>query len=290
MKQIVIISGKGGTGKTTVLASFAALADKAVLADCDVDSANLYLLLHPADDFQEEFWGAHVAVRDADKCTRSGECERLCRFDAITVDAISETACEGCGLCVVACPSGALHLEAVVNGVVFSGRSEYGPMVHARLKPAAENSGKLVSRVRQVAENAALEAGSEYILIDGPPGIGCTVTASLVDVDMAIVVTEPTLSGMHDMERVVTLADHFGISPAVIVNKYDINLENTAAIESYCAERDLPVLAKLPFDDAVVTANANQVPMVVHDDGPVSMGLRDAWAQVCHVMQPTTTP
>ena len=280
MKQLLVISGKGGTGKTTVLASLAALAKGAVLADCDVDAANLYLLLHPRSEGTEDFWGAKIAVRDPDQCTRCGECERRCRFDAITVDAVREANCEGCGLCVLVCPQQALRLEPIVNGVLYSGTTAYGPMVHARLKPAAENSGRLVSRVRQVAEDIALRDGHDLVLLDGPPGIGCTVTASLVDVDLAVVVTEPTLSGMHDMERVVTLAGHFGIPVAVIINKHDINTENTAAIEGFCADRLIPVAARLPFDDVVMAANANQKPLVEYDDGPVSQALREAWPRL----------
>lgn len=172
MKQMVVLSGKGGTGKTTVLASFAALAQNKVLADCDVDAANLYLLLHPDQEGQEEFRGAKIVVRDLERCTRCGECERRCRFQAITTEAIKEANCEGCGLCVLACPRQALRLETVTNGTLFTGPTAYGPMVYARLKPGAENSGRLVTRVRQESENLALREGYGLILLDGPPGIG----------------------------------------------------------------------------------------------------------------------
>lgn len=280
MKQVVVVSGKGGTGKTTVLASFAALAQGKVLADCDVDAANLYLLLHPRQEAQEEFYGAKVAVRDPERCIRCGECERRCRFDAITVEAIQEANCEGCGLCVLVCPRQALRLETVANGVLFRGLTAYGPMVYARLKPAAENSGRLVTRVRQEAENLALREGYGLILLDGPPGIGCTAIASLVDADLAVVVTEPSLSGMHDMARVVQLAQQLGVPVAAIINKTDINRENSAALADYCRSRDLPVLARLPFDEVVVSANAAQVPLVEYNDGPVSQGIRQAWERL----------
>jgi len=288
MKQVLVISGKGGTGKTTVLASFAVLASDAVLADCDVDAANLYLLLHPEEGTREEFLGAKVAVRDPERCTRCGECERRCRFEAITVDQITEASCEGCGLCVLACPEQALRLETVANGVLFSGHTAYGPMVHARLRPAAENSGRLVTRVRQEAETIALREGLPLVLLDGPPGIGCTVTASLADTDLAVVVTEPTLSGMHDMQRVMDLARHFGVPLAVIVNKWDINPRNSAAIASHCLDSGIPLLAHLPFDEIVMSANAMQTPLVEYDDGPVSQGIRRAWARLQHILNHET--
>jgi len=278
MKKILVISGKGGTGKTFFTASLACLAgNKKVMVDCDVDAANLYLLLHPRETATEDFPGAKVAVRATELCTRCGACERRCRFGAITVETVHETRCEGCGLCVLACPQEALTLETVVNGVLITGATDYGPMVYARLHAGAENSGRLVTRVRQEAENLALREGRPLILLDGPPGIGCTVTASLVDTDLAIVVTEPTLSGIHDLERVVELAAQLRLRSAVIINKADISPGNTAAIERYCEGNDLPVLAQLPFDDIVVQANARQQPLVTVDDGPVAGGIRTAW-------------
>jgi MinD superfamily P-loop ATPase len=280
MKQIVTLSGKGGTGKTTVLASFAALAKNTALADCDVDAANLYLLLHPEAAEAEEYAGAKIAVRDEAKCVHCGECERRCRFDAITTQSVSATACEGCGLCVLACPQKALRLQTVVNGVVYQGMTAYGPMVHAHLRPAAENSGRLVTLVRQRAEAAAHRGGHSLLLMDGPPGIACTATASLVDTDLAVVVTEPSLSGMHDMVRIVQLAQQLRVPVAAIINKADINPGNAAEITAFCAANDIPVVARLPFDDVVVKANAAQAPLVEYDQGPVSQGLREAWEQV----------
>jgi len=277
LSQLTVVSGKGGTGKTTVLGSFAALAENAVLADCDVDAANLHLLLHPQVRQQEEFWGAKVAVRDAARCDGVGECERGCRFGAITTQAVDPLACEGCGLCVLACPNDALRLEQIVNGHTYMSDTRYGPLVHAKLLPAAESSGRLVTRVRQLAEDIALRDGQRVALIDGPPGIGCTATAALADVDLALIVTEPTLSGIHDMERVIGLIQHFGLPVAVIINKADINEANAGRIGGFCRQHDIPVLAELPFDDVVTRAIVAQVPLVEYDDGPVSQGIRAAW-------------
>lgn len=283
MKQIAIISGKGGTGKTTVCASFAALAGRKALADCDVDAANLYLLLSPREQDSEELLGATVAVRDDGKCTGCGECERRCRFGAIRVDALDETKCEGCGLCVLACPIDALRLEPRVNGTLFTSVTDYGPMVYARLRPGGENSGRLVTRVRQEVEKVAQRDQLPLVLLDGPPGIGCSVTASLVDTDFAVVVTEPSLSGRHDLERVVELAGRLGVPVGLIVNKADINAANTAALCEFCAKQNIPLLARVPYDEAVVRANARQKPLVLADEGPAAQAVRQAWDRLQQV-------
>jgi len=280
LKQVTVVSGKGGTGKTTVVASFAALASNKVLADCDVDASNLHLVLHPEIRQRYEFYGAKVAVRDAAKCQKAGECERRCRFQAITVEQIDVLACEGCGLCVEVCPHGALRLRAVMNGEYYLSDTKYGPMAHAKLLPAGESSGRLVTIVRQQAENLAMAGGHELVIIDGPPGIGCTAVASLAEVDLALVVTEPTLSGIHDMERVVRLAQHFRLPAAVIINKADLSLENAQRIRAFCAEQGVPVVGEMPFDSAVTRSIAAQTPLVEFDDGPASQGVRAAWARL----------
>jgi MinD superfamily P-loop ATPase len=280
LKQIAVLSGKGGTGKTTVLASFAALSRRAVLADCDVDAANLHLLVSPEVREQSEFWGAKVAVRDPGRCRQVGECERRCRFGAITTDKVDVRACEGCGMCVLVCPNNALRLEPTVNGHCYLSDTPYGPMAHARLVPAGESSGRLVTRVRQMAEEAALDSGRDLVLIDGPPGIGCTAVASMAEVNLVVIVTEPTLAGMHDMERVVTLAQHFALPVAAIINKADINEANALQIRAFAADNGIPILAELPFDEVVVRAIASQTPLVLFGDGPVSAGIRRAWEQI----------
>ncbi len=276
-KQLTIVSGKGGTGKTTVLGSFAVLAKNKVLADCDVDAANLYLLLHPQVEEQIDFYGAKVAVRDEDKCIHCGMCELRCRFDAITSEDVDQLACEGCGLCTLVCPVHALTLETVKSGEFYLSDTQYGPMAHAKLVPGGESSGRLVTMVRQKAEDVAFREGKELILIDGPPGIGCTATASLADVDLALIVTEPTLSGMHDMERVVQLTDHFGHSTAVIINKADLNLENSAHIRVFAGEHGIPVVGEIPFDETVTHAIAAGKPLVEFSDGPAASAVRAAW-------------
>jgi len=277
MRQMTVVSGKGGTGKTTVLGSFAALSENKVLADCDVDAANLHLLLHPDIEVRSDFYGAKIAVRDEEKCVRCGMCELRCRFDAITSEEVDELACEGCGLCTLVCPAHALTLETIKSGEYYLSATKYGPMAHAKLMPGGESSGRLVTVVRQQAEDLALRDGRYLILIDGPPGIGCTATASLTDVDLALVVTEPTLSGMHDMERVVQLIEHFGHRCAVIINKVDLNPENSASIREFVLEHGVPVVGEIPFDETVTHAIAAGRPLVEFSNGPAASAVREAW-------------
>jgi MinD superfamily P-loop ATPase len=277
VKQLVVLSGKGGTGKTTTLASFAALSGSSILADCDVDAANLHLLLSPHVRRQGDFQGAKLVHRDVDKCTRCGACERGCRFDAITTESIAEAHCEGCGLCVLLCPEEALRLEPHTNGTWYESMTRYGPLVHAVLRPGGENSGRLVYEVRNRAERLAQGRGVSSVLLDGPPGIGCTVIASVVDTDLAVMVTEPTLSARHDLERVVELARGFSVPVAVIVNKADINPAQVTQLREYCGREELPLLAELPYDADVMAANAEQTPLVLYSQGPAATGLREAW-------------
>ena len=228
--------------------------------------------------------GAKVVKRDEDLCARCGICEDTCRFDAITAEEIDELACEGCGACVLTCPADALVLEPIEVGNWFIGQSKYGPMAHARLHPAGESSGRLVTLVRQKAEDLAYANDLGLILIDGPPGLGCTTTAALADVDLALIVTEPSLSGIHDMERQVQLIKHFGLPAAVIINKWDINAENSAQLRKYCEEQDLPLLGEIPFDTTVTHALTAQQPLVEFNDGPAAQAMREAWTRTAELL------
>jgi len=254
LKQITVISGKGGTGKTTLTASFAALAGNVVVADCDVDAPNLHMLLKPEVMSTQEFKGGKKASIDETKCTKCGECEKNCRFGAIKALKVDRVLCEGCSVCAYVCPAGAVELREEVSGYAYVSKTAYGFMSHARLSPGEENSGKLVSIVRQNARNIAEDNGVEVVLNDGPPGIGCPVIASLSGVDVGVVVVEPTLSGIHDMERALKLLDHFQVFPVICINKYDINVDNAQKIEAFCKDNDVDVAGKISYDQLVLKA------------------------------------
>jgi len=221
MKQITVLSGKGGTGKTTITAAFAVLAKKAVVADCDVDAPNLHMLLHPEILETKEFRGSKIAVINESKCVKCGACREKCRFDAITQDlTVDPFSCEGCGACTIVCPVNAVTLTERISGYAYISKIKYGFMAHALLNPGESNSGKLVTLVRQNAKLLAEKEGSNLIIIDGPPGIGCPVIASVTGVDAGLVVTEPTMSGIHDLKRALQLLEHFNVQPFVCVNTY----------------------------------------------------------------------
>jgi len=262
VKELVVISGKGGTGKTSIVGSFAALAENAVLADCDVDAADLHLILKPEISESHEFYGMKKAYINREKCTECGECERLCNFKAIKDFKVIDIACEGCGVCFHACPTGAVEMKDHVAGHWFVSETKYGPMVHAKLGIAEANSGLLVSKVKERAANIAQQDGRELILVDGPPGIGCPVIASLGNANAVLLVTEPTLSGIHDMERVLELAKHFGVQPLILINKYDINMDNTLRIEEYCKKENIKAVGKLPYDEVFTKAQVHKQPVI----------------------------
>jgi MinD superfamily P-loop ATPase len=284
MKEVVVLSGKGGTGKTSVVGSLAALSRGKVLADCDVDAADLHLLLKPRVKKETEFWSGQVACIDEERCTQCGLCQELCRFDAIKDLKVDPVSCEGCGFCFHICPAEAITMEENLSGYWFISDTRYGPLVHARLGIAQENSGKLVAQVRQQAKQIAEERNLDYIISDGPPGIGCPVISSLSGANLALLVTEPTLSGIHDLERVLGVCRHFGIMAIVCINKYDLNEENTRQIESYCLSQEIRVAARIPFDNAVTEAMVRGVPVVEYSDGKVSREIEKLWGGISQIL------
>jgi MinD superfamily P-loop ATPase len=288
MKQLVILSGKGGTGKTSVVAAFAHLASQEipiVLADADVDAANLELVLAPTRLEEHIFMGGQVAIIDPDKCQPCGTCYDVCRFDAIVpgddyyrVDAL---ACEGCASCVTQCPEGAIHSEEQQAGLWFRSDTRFGPLFHAHLFAAQENSGKLVTMVKQQGRLLALDEGRELLIVDGPPGIGCPVISASAGADLALLVVEPTVSGIHDLERVLGTVTHFRVPALVCINKADLNPSQTAAIEAFCAAQGIEVVGELPFDTVVTEAMVQGQPVTAYQpDGAMTAALRKAWTQI----------
>ena len=255
MKQIVVLSGKGGTGKTVMTGALAALVDNKVMVDCDVDAADLHLLLTPKVVERHEFKSGHKARIDERACVRCGRCLEVCRFGAVTKRlSIDASSCEGCGLCARVCPAAAIAMEENLCGEWFVSQTRFGTMVHAQLGIGEENSGKLVAQIRQKAKEIAKEFVRDWVIIDGPPGIGCPVMASLSGVDAVLLVTEPSCSGLHDAGRVIDLGKHFKIPVHLVVNKWDINPVVTEQIEKYCTDNGVVVAGRLPFDRAVVDA------------------------------------
>jgi MinD superfamily P-loop ATPase len=277
MKEVIVLSGKGGTGKTTIVGSFAALAKGKVLADCDVDAADLHLLLSPSERQRSEFWSGQVAHIDDDTCTQCGLCQELCRFNAIRDFRVDPVSCEGCGFCSHICPVEAISMKENMSGYWFVSDTRYGPLVHAKLGIAQENSGKLVAVVRQQAKKIAENEGKELIISDGPPGIGCPVISSLSGASLALLITEPTLSGMHDLERVLGVCQHFGVPAQVCINKYDLNEENTRQIESQCLSEGFEIAGRIPFDNIVTQSIVQGVPVVEYSDGKVTQEIERMW-------------
>jgi MinD superfamily P-loop ATPase len=280
MKEIVVLSGKGGTGKTSIVASFAALAQNKVLADCDVDAADLHLLLKPKVKEEKEFWSGQVAFIDEDKCTECGLCQELCRFGAIKDFKVDHVSCEGCGFCHQVCPVDAIAMKDSMSGHSFISETKYGYLCHARLGIAQENSGKLVALVRQNAKLIADREDLDHIITDGPPGIGCPVISSLSGASLALLVTEPTLSGIHDLERVIGVCRHFGIPVLVCVNKFDLNEDNTNRIVSYCGKEGIEMAARISFDNVMTEAIVHGLPVVEYCDNKITQQIKELWRTV----------
>ncbi|MFC1912008.1 ATP-binding protein [Chloroflexota bacterium] len=285
MKEVVILSGKGGTGKTSIVGSFAAIAQNKIMTDCDVDAADLHLLLNPSVKEENEFWSGQVAVIDEEKCIQCDLCSNICRFDAISDYKVAPISCEGCGFCLHVCPVEAITMNECLVGHWFISDTKYGPLVNARLGIAQENSGKLVALVRQHAKELAEKNGLDYVISDGPPGIGCPVISSLSGVSLALLVTEPTLSGIHDLQRVLGVCQHFGIPALVCINKYDLNDENTIAINDYCREKGVDVAAMIPFDNAVTEAMVKGISVVEYSEGRVTREIRTLWQRITKILE-----
>jgi len=285
MNEIVILSGKGGTGKTSLSAAFATISNKTVVADCDVDAANLHLILNPANYFERNFTTGYTAVIEYSTCTNCGLCIDYCRFDAISFQqekvTISEISCDGCKLCSRVCPSHSIQMIPSDKSRWYIGNYRNGKMVHARLSPGEENSGKLVNVVRENARKTAQETGWETIIIDGPPGTGCPVISSVTGTNTAIIVSEPTNSGFHDMKRVLEITANFNVKSIVVINKYDLNEIITSRIESWCNENNIPVAGKIPFDEQIVEAMINcQSITEWKPESEVSKEITRIWKQI----------
>lgn len=285
MRELVIISGKGGTGKTSLTAAFSSLAENNVLCDADVDAADLHLLMQPEIQQRTDFLGGSIAEIKQDRCNQCGHCREVCRFDAIDenfdVDPIQ---CEGCGVCVDLCPEQAIAFPVQKCGEWYISDTRFGPMVHARLGIAEENSGKLVSLIRKETQQLAEQGGKGLILTDGPPGIGCPVIASITGASALVIVVEPTVSGLHDMERVADLAAHFRIPGMIVVNKFDLNQEMTRDVEDRAVERNMALLGRVPFDSVFTRSMVQGVNIFEYEEsGPTQDAVKEIWKKIIHM-------
>jgi MinD superfamily P-loop ATPase len=286
LKQLAILSGKGGTGKTTVAAAFAHLASRElsiVIADTDVDAANLELVLDPVKQEEHDFVGGKAAAIVSGRCTACGTCAEVCRFDAVrpgTTYRVDPLACEGCAACYYRCPAEAIQMVEQRDGQWFRSSTRFGPLFHAHLFAGRENSGKLVTLVKQRARLLAQDTGAALLLVDGPPGIGCPVISACAGADLALHVVEPTLSGIHDLERVMATTDHFAVPSLVAINKADLNVARADEIAAFCASRDMELVSRIPYDNVVTQAMVRGQPVTAYSDGPVAAALNDTWERV----------
>lgn len=282
MRELVVLSGKGGTGKTSITAAFASLAKNMVLCDADVDAADLHLILEPDFKIKSDFQGGNEAIINKDKCTECGRCIEVCRFDAVKdTFEIDHIECEGCGVCVDLCPEQAIDFPKSLCGQWYISDTRFGPMVHAKLGIAQENSGKLVALVRQEAKKIAIKQNLDLILTDGPPGIGCPVIASIGQATAILIIAEPTVSGLHDMERVGELSRHFNIPAMVCINKYDLNFDQTKKIEELAQKDGIAVVGKIPFD-RIFTEAMIQAKTIFefNKDSQASIKVRQIWDKI----------
>jgi len=295
MKELVVISGKGGTGKTSIVAAFAALAKNAVLADCDVDAADLHLVLEPDVKQTSDFSGGKQASIVTEKCIGCGKCKELCRLDAINLDGpandivaktftVDPVSCEGCKVCVEFCPVDAIEFKDAINGQWFISDTRFGTMVHAKLGIAEENSGKLVFLIRKETKRIAEEQKKGLIIVDGSPGIGCPVIASITGADLVLIVTEPTLSGKHDLERVAELAAGFNIPVLVAINKFDLNPDMATQIEEDARKQNMKVVGKIRYDKAFTKAQIMKTSVVEYTSGAVTEDVKALWRNVTYAL------
>ena len=295
MKEMVVISGKGGTGKTSLVAAFAGLAKKAVFADCDVDAADLHLVLEPKIKQRHDFSGGKRAAIVTEECIGCGKCQEMCRFDAINFDGqgndvvgktftIDPVSCEGCKVCVEFCPVEAIEFKDATNGQWFVSDTRFGTMVHAKLGIAEENSGKLVSLIRKEAKKIATDDKKNLIIVDGSPGIGCPVIASITGADLVLIITEPTLSGKHDLERVADLAAGFSIPTLVCINKYDLNPDMAASIKEYSEGRGMKVAGMIRYNEAFTKAQIMKATVLEYTGGAVSEDVKALWGNVTYAL------
>ncbi|MCG7844248.1 MAG: ATP-binding protein [Methanomassiliicoccales archaeon] len=281
MKKIAVMSGKGGTGKTTAVASMAWYSEGLVLADCDVDAANLALTMSATPRIKKDYMGAVKAHIDPELCTRCGLCEDNCSFGAISDYQVHPIHCEGCGACKVVCPSGAVTLTREKSGDIFVVDTPRGPMAYAELDPGESNSGKLVTDVRRLADDLAKSDGFDTVLIDGPPGTGCPAIASITGVDLVLAITEPSLSGEHDLMRLIDLAQHFSIPVCVAINKFDLHTGMSAKIEVSCNQKGVRVIGKIPYDPSVLQAIKVMQPLpALYPRSPAALEFRHLWKEV----------
>ena len=284
MVELVVISGKGGTGKTTVVGALAFLARDKVLADCDVDAANLHLLLRPKIEEKIPYEGSEIAQIEKSKCLGCGNCVEACRFWAIIsedgVYRVDPLSCEGCGVCFQVCPAGAVSLKPRLSGWIYVSHTDYGPLVHGELLPGEENTGKLVTAVKMRARAIAKDTGAKWLFVDGAPGIGCPVIASLSGAHAVLIVTEPSLSALHDLKRAAELARHFRAKVSVVINKADLAPNLVEKIEMEASEEGLPILGHIPYDETVIRAQAAGRPVVEYNSGPAARAIQALWQKL----------